>query len=321
MRWEKSRLIYIPEIHNKEGFTHAAIPFVIKLSENKFRIFFSSRNPIGLSFPFYADFNFEGTFELIGISEELMSLGELGTFDDRGIMPSCLTAFHDKLFLYYIGWNPQVSVSYRLSIGLSISGDGGQTFERYSKGPIMDRSLNEPYFNTAPCVLYENGLWKMWYISCTGWKTIKNYPEPQYHVKFASSKDGIYWDKKDIVCLDYNEKMEAIGRPSVIKLFEIYLMFFSYRKLEDYRTNPQQSYKIGLAVSKDGLNWEITHTPLLNMEVLSEWDNQMQEYCCPTIIKDNLYIFYNGNGFGKSGIGYTSVHLKDFREELSTLIH
>ena len=126
----------------------------------------------------------------------ILSLGKLGTFDDSGIMPSCIVTHERKKYMYYIAWNPQVTVSYRLSIGLAISEDGGQTFFKFSEGPVCDRSVYEPYFNTAPFVLIENGIWRMWYISCTEWLMIKNYPEPKYHVKYCESLDGIQWNKK-----------------------------------------------------------------------------------------------------------------------------
>ena len=108
-------------------------------------------------------------------------------------------------YLYYIGWTPQKTVSYRLSIGLAISEDGGVSFKKVSHGPILDRSIDEPFFNTAPCVIKEDDLWKMWYVSCTGWKIIKDWPEPFYNVKYAVSNDGIHWKKTQITCIDYDD--------------------------------------------------------------------------------------------------------------------
>ena len=62
-----------------------------------------------------------------------------------------------------------MTVSYRLSIGLAVSEDGGHTYRRYSSGPLLDRDRDEPFFNTAPCVVRERDRWRMWYGSCTGW--------------------------------------------------------------------------------------------------------------------------------------------------------
>jgi hypothetical protein len=207
-------------------------------------------------------------------------------------------------FLYYIGWNPQVTVSYRLSIGLAISDSGGNKFCKYSRGPVSDRNVDEPFFNTAPFIIIEGNIWKMWYVSCTEWKIINNHPEPRYHIKYAQSNDGIHWEKDGTICIDYIDENEAIGRPSVIKEGDLYRMWYSYRNILDYRKNKTQGYKIGYAESSNGKNWE-RKDKLVGIDTSQNgWDSEMIEYCHVLRIKERLYMFYNGNGFGKTGFGY-----------------
>jgi hypothetical protein len=44
------------------------------------------------------------------------------------------------------------------------------------------------------------------------------WSEPAYHIKYAESADGIYWDRKGIVAIDYIDgKPSGISRPSVVK--------------------------------------------------------------------------------------------------------
>ncbi|UPT67105.1 MAG: hypothetical protein M0D57_22315 [Sphingobacteriales bacterium JAD_PAG50586_3] len=218
--WKKKGLLVNIQEHLSPTInSHGSIPFALQLNDDIFRIFFSSRNDEGKSFPYSIDAKISnGEITLISkISEPLMKLGELGTFDDSGIMPSSLVRNDNKLYMFYIGWNPQVTVSYRLSIGLAVSEDEGKTFTRVSNGPVCDRSVEEPFFNTAPYVLIEGGRWKMWYISCTKWQKINNYPEPSYHVKYAESANGINWERNGTVCIDYDEFAKAIGRPCVLK--------------------------------------------------------------------------------------------------------
>ena len=178
----------------------------------------------------------------------ILPLGKLGTFDDNGIMPSWLVNYGQEKYLYYIGWNPQVTVSYRLSIGLAISKDGGTSFEKYSEGPICDRDVDEIYFNTAPCVLIDGGVWRMWYISCTGWQIVNQHQEPSYHVKYAESSDGIHWRKTGYVCIDYDDFTQAIGRPCVYVEGGIYKMFYSYRSVVSYRIDPKLSSESDMSV-------------------------------------------------------------------------
>jgi len=305
--WQKKGLLFnVDDFSNEVLVSHASIPFAHHLGADTFRIYFSSRNENGKSLPFYIDATVtNGSITLSGKPVgPILDLGKLGTFDDSGIMPSCVTSNGGKLFMYYIGWNPQVTVSYRLAIGLAVSEDNGLSWKRYSEGPICDRSLEEPYFNTAPYVIFDNGLWKMWYISCTQWQTINDYPEPSYHIKYAESEDGIYWKKTGAVAVDYDEKASAIGRPCVIKNENGYQLYFSYRDTNQYRVSAAHGYKIGLAVSTDAMQWEkkyeATGIELSN----SGWDSQMMEYCHVFEHDGISYMLYNGNDFGKQGFGY-----------------
>ena len=49
------------------------------------------------------------------------------------------------------------------------AGDPDRPFERISRGPILDRSMEEPVFVADPAVLIENGRWRMWYQSGRPW--------------------------------------------------------------------------------------------------------------------------------------------------------
>ena len=305
MRWIKKGIIFVPRGENSNMVSHAAIPFAEVTNKGNIRIYFSSRNKNGQSLPFFLDLNPDNLNKIISIkSEPLFALGDLGTFDDNGIMPSCIVNIADRKYLYYIGWNPQVTVSYRLSIGLAISDDFGEKFTKFSKGPVCDRNIFEPYFNTAPYIIVENNIWKMWYISCTEWIIINNYPEPKYHIKYAESKDGIIWSKNGVICIDYDEFTEAIGRPCVIKERGIYKMWYSYRKISDYRNCRNNSYRIGYAESSDGIGW-VRKDHLVGIEKSDNgWDSEMIEYCHIMDINGKKHMFYNGNGFGKTGFGY-----------------
>ncbi|MEO6721262.1 MAG: hypothetical protein ABIN67_12905 [Ferruginibacter sp.] len=307
MAWIKKGIIYMPDGSNALMHSHAAIPYIDKITPGRLRIYFSSRNKEGKSLPFSIDVNAKNLQEIYTINDfPILELGKLGTFDDCGIMPSCIVTYGNKKYMYYIGWNPQVTVSYRLSIGLAISEDGGGTFLKHSNGPILDRDINEPYFNTAPFVLLENGIWRMWYISCTEWIIINNHPEPKYHIKYCESGDGINWNKKGIVCIDYDADAEAIGRPTVFFENGIYKMYYSYRKIADYRTNRDKAYRLGYAESFDGIVWEKMNE-LVGIKMsanVSDWDHQMIAYCHVLVLEDKKLMIYNGNGFGKSGIGY-----------------
>lgn len=305
MHWKKQGLIFKTDHHYDWMVSHATLPVPDALNDQHLRIYFGVRDGQGRSLTTYIDVLMDNLQQVYYIHDKpILPLGKLGTFDDNGIMPSWLVNYNQDKYLYYIGWNPQVTVSYRLSIGLAISKDGGMSFEKYSEGPICDRDLNEIYFNTAPCVLVDGGIWRMWYISCTGWQIINQHPEPSYHVKYAESSDGIHWRRTGHVCIDYDEFTKAIGRPCVFFDAGIYKMFYSYRSTDSYRTDPAQSYRLGYAESTDGISWVRKDNEAGITPSRDGWDSEMIEYCQIGRYNGKTYLFYNGNGFGKSGFGY-----------------
>ena len=309
MEWKKKGLIFNP-LENKSGWikNYAALPVCDLISNSLLRIFFSTRDEKGRSIPTYIEVNPKNPKIILKISSKaILDLGEQGTFDDNGIMPSSIVNHNGKKYMYYIGWNPQVTVSYRLSIGLAIS-DDGIIFKKYSKGPLLDRDINEPFFNTAPYVIIDNGIWKMWYVSCTGWKNIKNWPEPFYLIRYAESKDGIKWARKNVECISYDEFTHAIGKPCVYIHNNLYHMIYSYRNSLDYRNDYTKSYRLGYATSIDGVKWERKDNLVNLKEPAEKWESIMQEYSSTYLFNEKRYLIYNGNDFGKTGFGFAILN-------------
>ena len=62
-----------------------------------------------------------------------------------------------------------MTVPFALFIGCAISDDGGETFRKVSPAPVLGRSAVDPFLTASPSVLYDEGRWRMWYVSTTGW--------------------------------------------------------------------------------------------------------------------------------------------------------
>ncbi len=305
MQWKKKGLIFNPKKNTSNWInSYAALPVCHLVSKEKVRIYFATRDEHGRSIPTFIDVSAQEPNKILNIHKEpILPLGPQGSFDDNGIMPSSIVETNGRLFMYYIGWNPQITVSYRLSIGLAVSEDG-INFKKYSVGPLLDRDKEEPYFNTAPYVIKEGNLWRMWYVSCTGWKNIKNWPEPFYLIRYAESKNGIDWERKNIECIGYDDFTHAIGKPMVYKQDNCYHMIYSYRNSLDYRVDPNQSYRLGFATSKDGIYWERKDEEIDFKKDVQDWESIMQEYSSTFVVNNQRFLVYNGNGFGETGFGY-----------------
>ena len=188
-------------------------------------------------------------------------------------------------------------------MGLAVSDDNGLSFRRMYEGPIMDRIATEPYLAVTPSIIKENDGWKMWYVSGLRWTLIGQKYEPVYVIKYAYSTDGIAWERPNHICIPQQYENEAFSHPNVVKINNHYHMWYCCRDSIDYRDG-NGSYRIGYAQSLDGITWQRKDTEA-NIQVSEEgWDSTM--ICYPYVVKadDKLIMFYNGNGFGKSGFGY-----------------
>jgi hypothetical protein len=186
-------------------------------------------------------------------------------------------------------------VPFYFYIGLAVSEDG-QTYRKYSIAPILERSEVDPYLTASPWVLVENDVWRMWYVSGVKWTVERGRPTHYYHVRYAESLDGVRWRRSGIVCIDFISSAEhAISRPCVLKDGDgRYRMWYSYRG---------EAYRIGYAESADGLTWERRDEDAGIHPSLVGWDSEMIEYPVVFDHAGKRYMLYNGNGFGKTGVG------------------
>tara|TARA_E500000178_G_C17034505_1_gene762588 strand:+ start:3931 stop:4848 length:918 start_codon:yes stop_codon:yes gene_type:complete len=291
--WEKKGLIIKPRRNIYFERSHAMIPTPLKINDDIYRIYYSGRNGNNQSIISYADIKLTPTVKILARNNKpVLSPGPLGCFDDNGVTPSCLVNFNSKsLALFYIGWNPGSTVRMHLFGGLAIS-ENNKTFKRYSNAPIIERNIYDPYLNTAPWVIKINKTFLMYYVSGTEWK---NKDLPRYNIKLAKSTDGKNWIRKGKIAIDFKNKSEnALARPYVIKDGKIFKMWFSFKSIK---------YRIGYAESKDGITWE-RNDKFSNINISKKgFDSDMIEY--PVVIKHKrlYYMFYNGNNYGKDGIG------------------
>ena len=313
MHWQKLGMLWKPTGDVDWAQSHATQAVVQVISSDRWAIYLSSRDSLGKSRigrltvdP--APLATGGTPEVIAFDPQpVLSLGTVGAFDDSGVMPSCLVEHEGELRLYYMGWNVLKTVPYRVSIGLAISRNGGATFQRYSDGPIIDRSVAEPYFATTPNVHREGDRWRMWYASATGWRQIADRWEPRYLIKHVDSTDGIAWNLTGQVCIDPGEGFAA-GSPCVYRLpSQRYGMFYSFRSLTDYRFDRSKSYRLGYAESADGDHWSRCDEHVGIDRSDEGWDWEMIAYSTLQRHDGALYLLYNGNGFGKSGVGIAKL--------------
>jgi hypothetical protein len=312
MMWEKYGKIFDPNDYylpdNSREFAQSPQTLVF---DNFIRIYFSTRaiesSGMFLSNIAYVDFS-KDLKKVIGVSNKtVIPLGELGTFDEHGIFPFSPFRDGDRILAYTCGWSRRVSVAVETSIGIVFSYDNGNTFKRLGPGPILSSTINEPVLVGDGFVKKYDNKYFMWYIFGKTWIKATNSEPPArvYKIAYATSLDGINWDKleaKQIVS-DVIDENECQALPTVVEHSGIYHMVFCFRHASDFRTNPKRGYKLGYAYSNDLKNWKRDDS-ILNFNLNNDgWDSEMM--CYPHLFKvdDHIYLLYNGNNFGRYGFG------------------
>jgi hypothetical protein len=297
VRWKKHGRILEPAGQAPWVGTHAALPVVESLGD-EYRVYFSSRDQRGRSHIGFGSLT-PGLSGVAGFcTAPVLSPGSLGAFDDAGVTTACLVRREERTFLYYTGWSLGVSVPFYLSVGLAIR-EGAGPFHRFTAAPLLDRTDTDPYLNASPWILVESGVWRMWYVSGTGWEVIESRPRHRYHIKYAESRDGLTWVRTGIVAIDYAEGEFAFGRPCVIRdASGRYRMWYSVRG---------DTYRLGYAESSDGIVWQRQDHEAGLIASGTGWDSEMIAY--PVVFEADsvLQMLYNGNGFGRTGIGRATL--------------
>lgn len=315
MRWQKLGQIFE---FDKSPFkscyvSHAQSPQAVVFKDHV-RIYFSTRkidkDGKFLSYVQYVDYDLD-IKKIINYSQhEVIPLGNLGCFNEHGIFPFSPLIVDDKIYGYTTGWTRRKSVDVDSGIGLSISTDDGITFEKLGDGPVLTSSLHEPFLVCDGFVRKFGNKFYMFYIAGKKWSEPDrgHVAERVYKIRYAVSDDGLNWHRADKwIIPDKVDENECQALPTVIKIDKRYHIYFCYRHMTGFRTEKGKGYRLGYAYSDDLTNWARDDK---NAGIdLSEtgWDSEMM--CYPHIFrcKNQVYLIYNGNSFGKGGFGLAKL--------------
>ena len=201
MEWVKLKHIFTADNHSDWMYSHGANPVFKELEDGTCRVFFTCRDKMSKSHIAYLDLDFDNDFEIINISKSpVLAPGELGLFDDSGVVMGCFQEIAGEDYLYYLGWNLKVTVPWLNTIGLAKYNKETEAYEKVSKAPIMDRSNEDPFSISYPFVLFENGIFKMWYGTNLTWG--EEQSKMNHVFKYAESRDGIQWERTNKIVVD-----------------------------------------------------------------------------------------------------------------------
>jgi predicted GH43/DUF377 family glycosyl hydrolase len=299
MKWEKRGLIYGPD--GSSGWArHSALQPtpLLREAQGYIRVFVGMRDSEGVGRIGFLDVSAENPSKVLRVSNSpVLDIGGPGAFDDNGVIPSAIVERDGRLYLFYAGYQLVRKVKFLAFGGVAISDDDGETFTRYSRAPICDRTNDEVCFRVIHTMMFDDGGWRAWYGGGDSFEVEHDKQYPRYNVRHAESPDGIHLSEDYQVCIDMSDAEHRVGRPYVIKDGSLYRMFYGAGTKEN-------GYRLGYADSMNGVDWTRKDREIGIDISASGWDSQMQAF--PSVVRYDAqtFLFYNGNDYGSEGFGY-----------------
>jgi hypothetical protein len=297
MEWEKLGNLFeikpvLPYLNS-----HATNPVALHLYDDIFRIFFSSRDEYNKSSVSYVDLDiFTHQIHSKEIRPSFIYSPE--SFFSHGISIGNIYEVDAEKFILFMGWHQRPGQHWYGQIGrLLIINDA--ILELSPKKVFMTLDKEDPISLSYPFVKFHEGIFKMWYGSTISWSSENG--EMVHVIKYATSVDGINWRKKGVAIPFEIGKMQAFSKPSVMIDINGYHMWYSFR------SGNGTPYRIGYSFSSDGITW-VNKLESVGIDVsTSGWDSEM--ICYPYVFdhKNERYMLYNGNGYGKTGFGLAKL--------------
>ena len=225
-----------------------------------------------------------------------------GTFDDEGVMPACILTSDDRNYMFYSGWNSRNSVPYHNATGLADITSKGCIRRRF-QGPVLDRGPDFPFLAVTPTVWGTKGSYHCIYVNGDGWIEHKGTQEVLYSMKYAVSNDLKIWDRRSHSLIEEPDGRVCHSNPCHFRYGTETFIAYCARKPLEFRTNSQNSYVLRIA------EWNIDELRLepceleIDAERIPGFDDEMMAYPEVFPTSQGLRVLYNGNGFGRAGIG------------------
>lgn len=297
--WAKKGRIFSPSGRHPKLATHAANPLPLLLSGDVYRIFFSGRDVNNRSSVGAFDFDLATGRIVEEHHEPFFSAGPPGSFFEDGVsIGNCYTV-GDKTYMLFMGWQNPKDAHWRGDIGrLVVHEDLTLSLEReaafISGDEFNSISLSYPWVQSN-----DSGGYEMWYGTTEAWDAGNG--EMLHVIRHAGSADGHNWERTNKAVPYQLGAAQAFSRPTILRHKDgSQDMWFSYR------AGDGTSYRIGHSRLSEG-GWSMPPGDP-GIDVSAEgWDNVMIEYPYVFEHRGTCYMLYNGNEYGKTGIGLAEL--------------
>lgn len=236
-------------------------------------------------------------------------LGPGEGFRTNGVNPTCCLSRGEEKELFFFGYSQSAQGKDQMFAGKVTQDEKGQWGEPIQ---ILHPTPSEPDQRSAPCVVRLEGGegYRLYYVGGRGWETIEGElfggrEMPTYVIRSAVSEDLIHWEEEEGVRLDLEGDEFGLGRPFVFQFPEELTERYGRWGMLFSQRQRHLSYRLGLALSEDGLSWRRTDFPI--EPSASGWDSEMICYGSLLFVGGGAFLFYNGNAHGRDGFGCAKV--------------
>lgn len=298
MKWQKLGLLYCPSPVGRHPklLSHVANPLPVQLEGDVYRVFYSGRDTDNRSSIGAVDIDIVRREVICEHQQPFFQHGPEGSFYADGVsIGNCYTV-DGKQYMLFMGWQSPKDGHWRGDVGrLIVQQDLRLELDLdtpFMGGDDVDSiSLSYPWVLESP-----EGGFQMWYGSTATWDAGNG--EMLHVINYATSPDGHSWQREGLAVPYELGRAQAFSRPTVTRnSFGEFDMWFSFR------SGSGEKYRIGHAISSDSRSWTLSlETAGIDVST-NGWDSEMIEYPFVLVHDNQRYMFYNGNGYGKSGFG------------------
>ena len=276
---------------------YASNPLIIKITEQINRLFFNSRDENNRSSIYSIDLLGED-FATISDSIRLQhAFGQANSFYSHGISIGNSFKLGEKNYISIMGWKNNPGEHWSGRIG-KVEVDSNSDLMRIDEKVWFDLDEEDPISLSYPAIYQEGTTLSMWYGSTVTWDSGNG--EMLHILKEKRSKDGINFISSTSVIPFKMDQAQAFSRPSIVNYNNRNLMAYSYRGSND-------KYKIGFVWLDDfSTATQVGGIPPF-LPSRENWENEMVEYPSLFVRNKKLFMLYNGNDYGKTGIGITEI--------------
>ncbi len=300
MRWRRRDRIFAPDGRAWWARAYAFPPTPLVLDDTTLRVYVACCDEHTVGRVGYVDVRRDDPSRIVRVAERpVLDVGDPGTFDEHGVVPTHVVPVGDELFLFYTGYQRRTDVPYTQLCGLAVSRDGGESFARHREAPLLKPIEREATTRGSVHVVHDEDRFVMYYAGGTGFVAEGERRLPVYELRRLESLDPTVWEGEGEVCLALaGDDEHALARPWLLPPAGE----GDLRMLYSFRAR-SHDYRIGVAVSADGRTWERTAEPAGIAPSGTGWDSEAVAYGATA----DEYLFYCGNGRGRTGFGYAEL--------------